>query len=89
MHCDCRKDLEQKMLENFKLQNPDASNVNVSMDGYAFQLVENGMRMVNVMPCKITYTNTVKKTGRQKDRQKTINITGNYCMFCGQPVKGE
>ena len=86
MQCECRKDLEQKMLENFKRQNPDAQDVSVSMAGYAFQLVGNGMRMVNVMPCKIIYKNTVKRTGQQKDRQKTINIAGNYCMFCGQKL---
>ena len=89
MKCDCRDNIEQKVLENFKTQNPDAQDVCVSMGGYGFQLVGNGMRMLQMMPCKITYTNTVKKTGQQRTKQQTMNITGSYCMFCGKQVKGE
>lgn len=90
--CKCRSDIEARLVDRIKDQIPEGSKeLSVRLEGYALVFGDDlGLTMKNVLPIKIEYQAPVKKGGF-KTKKQTMNMTGNYCMFCGgkYPVKEE
>jgi len=80
--CDCRTNLEAKLLERFKQQKPRATGHGVSLQGYAICLGEKVSRRP-FMPCKTTASYPLKKGG-EKVKSETLNMFFSYCPFCGE-----
>jgi hypothetical protein len=83
--CNCRTELEAKLTERFKANNPDASGHKVDLQGYGFGIVNNTMVMQGCMTYKAAATFPIKKGGT-KYKTQTGNMIFSYCPFCG--VKG-
>ena len=86
MQCNCREKIEKQICRKFEEDNPGAVNVYVQMDGYTFNISQK-LTMLPANKCHITYEFPTKKTGEYKSRKKIVLMSGNYCMFCGKPVK--
>lgn len=85
--CNCRVDIEKRLLANVQAQLPEGSKgLTVSLDGYGFMFGgPGGLTIKNVMPIAIEYQEPVKKRpGEFKAKKKKMNMTGNCCMFCGE-----
>ena len=86
--CDCKKDIEAKLLERFKLTAADASEHGVELQGYALVIEDSGLSSKPVMPYKMSATYPIKKGGT-KLKSVTGNMILNYCPFCGVSLKGK
>ena len=95
--CNCRSDIEARLLEKVKGQLPeDIKDLSVTLGGYAFFL-GGDVTMKNVLPINVEYKAPIKpKKGAPapaitafKTKKQTMNMTGNYCMFCGEKYKKE
>jgi hypothetical protein len=84
--CNCRTDIEQKLHAHILTQIPEGSkDLCVRLNGYALLMGEGTLDMKNVMPIDIEYAAPIKrKPGEFKVKHTTQNMTGNYCMFCGE-----
>ena len=85
MNCDCKSDIEAKLLESFKGDTPDGVDHSVSMHGYGFCIVENKM----VMRPYTEVTRAVqlpRKAGGFSTKRMKLNMFFSYCPFCGKPV---
>ncbi len=82
--CTCKKDIEQKLLERFKAQQPDATAHEASLQGYGFGIDPTGNRMVlrGFLPYRTTAVFPLKKGG-SKSKTTTGNMYFSYCPFCG------
>lgn len=85
--CDCKKKNEARLMAHFLQEVPlNATDLEVSMGGYA-------MCFTGPVPYKhyseVTATfkvptkGTATKPSRLREQKKTVNLLGNYCMFCG------
>ena len=86
--CNCRKDIEAKLLERFKLSAPDASEHGVTLQGYSLVIETAGLFSKPVMPYKTSAIYPLKKGGT-KLKTVTGNMILNYCPFCGARLEGE
>lgn len=84
--CNCRKDIEARLLERFKLSAPDASDHGVELQGYALVIETAEVFSKPVMPYKTSATYPLKKGGT-KLKSGTGNMILNYCPFCGVSLK--
>lgn len=79
--CDCRKNIEEKLLSGFKTQAPEATNHSVSLAGYVLifgaTLEEKGC-----MPIETSADFPLKKGGSKPKKSRT-NMIFTYCPFCG------
>lgn len=86
--CNCRNELEEKLLERFKQQAPDAKNHEASLKGYAFVVGDNSLRSVGCMPIELTADRPLKRGG-YKPKTERMNMFFTYCPFCGEKYKQE
>lgn len=78
--CICRKDIEAKLVERFKAQEPAARDHKVYLLGYGINFTTG--KQSQAAPIEYTAKFPLKKGG---EREKTIkgNMVFNYCPFCG------
>jgi len=83
--CDCKKEMEAKLLETVQAQRPEAQQLKVELDGYGFMLTGNELSHRPVMPIKIEYMH-ILKNGNVKKKKETISFALKHCPFCGEEV---
>jgi hypothetical protein len=87
MTCECKRDIEQKLLERFVDQTPGRGH-KVELQGYGFAVVGNTMI---VMPS--TSYEAVALVPLKKGGEKSKKITGlmafTFCPFCGVRVRDD
>lgn len=83
MACDCRKELEAKLLERFKTQTPGAKSHEAQLKGYSIALFGDAWSLVGVMPIELIAEHPLKKGGFRVKRE-TSNMIFTYCPFCGK-----
>ena len=78
--CDCRKDIEGKLMAQHKTLNPDAAVLSASLSGYGWNMRTGGKSQAT--PYAIETTIPVKAGGM---RRKVVKgqMVFNYCPFCG------
>lgn len=85
MTCNCRSDIESKLLERFKSETPTWHNHAVTLSGYGFCIVED-----KVITRPYAEVNRVadmpKKSGGYSVKRTKLNMYFTYCPFCGKPV---
>ena len=84
--CNCRADIEAKLLNRHKENTPDARLHTAELKGYGFILADAGMREVGQMPIELTSEGQLKKGGfKLKKERMTMFFT--FCPFCGEKYK--
>lgn len=86
--CNCKSDIEARLLERFKTTSPEATDHGVTLQGYALVIVDNRMGSRPYMPFKTTASYPLKKGG-SKVKVVSQNMMFNYCPFCGKSVTGD
>lgn len=72
--CDCRQKFEKAAAE----RHPEINGAKATLQGY--MLIPAGRQYAE---CEIVGTRTTAK-GKEVKAKATINVMGNYCMFCGE-----
>lgn len=82
MNCNCRAELEDKLVERFREGAPGATDHKASLQGYGFALTGNKMVMRGYMDVAAKARYPLKKGGF---KEKTIkqSLFFSYCPFCG------
>jgi len=83
--CECRADIEARMKTRFIEQTPKGRDHSVSLKGYAFVIVDSGVKMIPCMPYE-TYALMPLAKGGEKPKKTTGNMMFNFCPFCGVKV---
>jgi len=79
--CDCRKDLETRLLEQFKSVAPEATGHEVSLKGYAF-FFSSDVSIKGVMAAEKVAEFPLKNGGFKRKIEK-FSMVFSYCPFCG------
>lgn len=79
--CECRKNIEEKLLAQLKAQAPNFSNHEVSLDGYGIVIGEK-LSARPFMPATFRADHPLKKGGL-KTKTARVNMFFNFCPFCG------
>ncbi|GAB2798892.1 hypothetical protein GCM10027040_27270 [Halomonas shantousis] len=89
MQCECRSRIEEKLRAKVMEQLPEGARDFVgTLEGYAFIMTDNmGLGMQPVMPFKVEYEAPKKRGDGFTKKKQTVNITANYCPFCGKAAK--
>ena len=79
--CNCRSDIEAKLLEMYRKAKPEATGHEVQLQGYGFLMDGNTLRMRPFME----YKGGADHPGRQGFKRKPLrgNLTFSFCPFCG------
>lgn len=85
MSCNCKSEIEAKLLDRFKQQAPDATDHKVRLTGYTLLLGET-ITAAPYMEFEATANHPLKKGGFKEKRERQ-NMIFNYCPFCGASVK--
>lgn len=80
--CDCRTRIEEKLLNKFRDDAPEATGHGAKLTGYALIFGET-VTEKGCMPIEHTAKFPLKKGGVKEKTQK-INIMFTYCPFCGE-----
>ena len=83
MNCNCKKDLEAKLLERFKTSSPEAQDHSTEIKGYGFVMADGGMKVKGFMEVEQRAAFPVKKTGVCKQKKVQMSMFFSFCPFCG------
>lgn len=81
MTCNCKADMESKLLARFKESEPDAKEHTVSLQGYALILGEK-LEQKGCMTISTAADFPLRKGG-YKNKKSNMNMIFTYCPFCG------
>lgn len=81
--CDCRKDLEARLLEDFRQRNPDATEHSATLNGYAF-IFGSSVQMKGCMEVEYSARHAVKKGDGYKTKRTKSSMIFTFCPFCGE-----
>ncbi|QOY96365.1 hypothetical protein IM543_11395 [Massilia sp. UMI-21] len=81
MACNCKKDIEEKLLNRFKEMSPEATGHQVSLTGYALILGDK-LEQKGCMTISAEAAFPLKKGGT-KAKKQTQNMIFTFCPFCG------
>lgn len=85
--CNCRTDIEAKLLERYREQFPEARNHAIGLDGYVFGVTESlDMFMRPSLQYRGSAIHPLKKGG-EKQKKITGNMVASYCPFCGETLR--
>lgn len=85
MSCDCKKNLEAKLLERFKEQQSAATNHEATLQGYGLVVDDNKMVSRGYMPVQLSASYPVKKGG-SRVKKSEMSMFFSFCPFCGVKV---
>ena len=83
--CDCKKELEAKLTERYRAQEPDAREHKVALQGYGIALVGNTMLLRGLMPYE-TFARVPLSKGGEKPKKTKGSMFFSFCPFCGEKV---
>lgn len=87
--CTCKSDIEQKLLDRFKEQNPLADSHKSELMGYGIFITKDlGLVAKPFMNLELKANFPLKKGGA-KSRTEKSTIVFNYCPFCGEKIKSD
>lgn len=82
MTCECKTELQVKLLERFKETEPEAQDHCAEIQGYAF-IFGKTVTLKLATPVHFTGKYLIKKTGLLKEKTTKQNLIFTYCPFCG------
>jgi hypothetical protein len=80
--CDCRKEIEGKLLERFKEQAPEAKGHSLTLKGYAL-IFGDTLKEKGFMELETEAEFPTKKGGIRKKKTRQ-NLIFTFCPFCGE-----
>lgn len=80
--CNCKKDIEAKLLARFKESAPEASDHGLESKGYAFVITDDVFEQKGCMEIKATANYPMKKGGH-KLKSISQSMIFTFCPFCG------
>lgn len=83
MACDCKEDIEGKLLARFKEVSSEAESHSASLHGYTIVFGETALEQKGYMEIKATANFPLKKGG-MKAKTQTQNMIFTFCPFCGK-----
>lgn len=86
--CDCRDEIEKKIVENYSIQHPEATEIKSSLKGYGFGMRGDRIIARPLMPFEITASLPLKKGGR-KNKKISGSMFFSFCPFCGEKIMKE
>lgn len=91
MQCVCRSKLEENLSKKAQSQLPEGfRNFTGSLEGYVFVMGKgNAMDMQPAMSFKVEYEAPKKRGDGFTKKKQVMNITANFCPFCGKPTKAD
>jgi len=81
-NCECKKELEAKLLARFKEHSPEATDHGVSLQGYALVIEDDTLRQKGCMTATASAVYPLKKGGT-KLKKITQSMLFTFCPFCG------
>lgn len=82
--CNCRSEIEAKLLDRVKEQAPEASRAHkAELQGFVFGLTDKGITMRNGLTAAAEWEQR-NKAGDFKLKKVKQSVRGTYCMFCGE-----
>lgn len=81
--CDCKKDIEAKLLTRFVSKAPDAIEHSARLVGYALIIGNDAIQQKGAMTIELSAAHPLKKGG-YKAKTERSNMIFNYCPFCGE-----
>lgn len=85
--CKCKYEIEQKLLERFKKQNPNGADHAVELIGYGLFVTKSlGLVAKPFMNFETKVQLPLKKGGTRLKKEKS-HIVFNYCPFCGEKIE--
>lgn len=84
--CECKSNLEERLLKRVSERFPDATDIKLQLDGYSFLMGEGKVTMKPTMPIVGEYKQPTKKGG-QRVRKIKEQMIASYCPFCGESLK--
>lgn len=85
MNCNCKLDIEKKLLENFQAKAPEAVGHYVELGGYGLVVTEKAMMLRGFLPYKAGAEYPLKKGG-VRNKKMDGSMFFSYCPFCGVKV---
>lgn len=84
--CNCRSDIEAKLAERFKNEQPAATGHRAELMGYAIGLGNQSMSMylVGCMPIELTAEFPLKGGVLRKRKTTKQSMFFTFCPFCGE-----
>ena len=80
--CNCKKEIEKKLIERYRETAPEASGHEAELTGYTL-IIGDELKTKGCMPIKLRAKFPLKKGG-DKERTSTQNMIFTFCPFCGQ-----
>ena len=87
--CNCKQEIEAKLLSRFIESAPEAKSHCAKLEGYTLVLEGNTLATKGFMDIALTAAYPVKKTGEFKEKKRKELLTFNFCPFCGQEYSEE
>ena len=84
--CGCKKDIESRLLDRFRKDNPAASDHSAELKGYGMAVIDNTMQLLGVMPIELSAAYPMKGGTLRKQKKTKQIMFFNYCPFCGEKV---
>lgn len=81
--CNCRKDIEQRLLNSAKSDHPGSTDHTMKLTGYALVCGDDGWSSKQIMPIEGSYT-IKTKAGKPVTKKIKASMCANFCMFCGE-----
>lgn len=88
MICECKENIEAKLLERFKEQSPEATEHSLELQGYGIYMTADRLECKPYMPIEAQALYPLKKGGTKLKKTKQ-NMVFNYCPFCGLKYKAK
>lgn len=86
--CDCKKDIESRLLDRFKTNHPEALEHSARLTGYTLLIGSSEVRQKGYMGIELTAAHPLKKGGHKAKTDRS-NMIFNYCPFCGEKYEKE
>jgi len=83
--CECSKQIYQKLVEAAQAKYADATNHDVSLDGYGLTINDKGIEGYKAyMPVTVTYD--ISTRSGIKTRKYKTHLLFSHCPWCGKPI---
>lgn len=83
--CDCKNQMEQKLAAAFMGTLPiGAQNLTAELDGFSLLMGEADQTLEHKNRMKVRFTYNLPTLASDKPVKQVMEITGNFCMFCGE-----
>lgn len=86
--CNCKDDIEKRLLSRFITQHPEAKEHSARLSGYSLVIIENTIKQKGCMPIELTAAHPLKKGGFKAKTDRS-NMIFSYCPFCGDKYEKE